>query len=107
MMNLKILTILLILTPSIAFSQLKPTKQTYKVRSLIEKKKEQEKRVLQMIAVNATLFITMEYAINNGNKDLMNGCGAAFIAVNTVGATYVLSINTHTDNRRFRNRKIR
>ena len=37
----------------------------------------------------------------------MNGCGAAFIAVNTVGATYVLSINTHTDNRRFRNRKIR
>lgn len=52
MMNLKILTILLILTPSIAFSQLKPTKQTYKVRPLIEKKKEQEKRVLQMIAVN-------------------------------------------------------
>lgn len=94
--EMKTLLIILCLIPAIGFSQLKPQHSTYAIRPLIEKKTEQNKRVARVVAANLILFTVCEYAIKTNNQQLVNASAVSFFAINTIGATYVLSINTQT-----------
>lgn len=98
------LTIVILLIGLSSQAQLRQPQPKYNSRPLIERQKTQEKRVITMIAVNLAIFAVQEYALHTNNKQLRQSCTAAYFGVNAVGATWVLSSSTITDNRRFKTR---
>lgn len=97
-----LLILTFVLTSILGQAQLSPPRPKYNNRPLIERQKIQEKRVITMIAVNLAIFAVQEYAIHTDNTQLRQDCTVMYFGANIVGATWVLSLNTLTDNRPFK-----
>lgn len=103
MKNLILVTLFCAISVS-GMSQRRPPRPKQNIRPMIERKAIQENRVLTVIAANVVIFALNEYALHTDNTALRQGCTAAYFATNIAGATWVLSINTHMDNRKFKTR---